>query len=99
MKPIPKRALSQEDIVFRREVADRLRILIPLVGGQTKAAKLMGISKTRLANWMSESDPQMSSIRHLAILCKHKGCTLDYIYRGEHPGMEASLSEKIREVE
>lgn len=99
MKPPPKRALDKDDLLFRLETADRLRILVSLLGGSTKVSKVMGISKSRLGNWMLEKAPQMPSLRHLSILCKDRGCTLDYIFRGEHPGLEATLSEKIRQVE
>jgi transcriptional regulator with XRE-family HTH domain len=99
MKPIPKRATDKGAQQFRRQVADRLQILIPIVGGNKVAAKIMGIGKTRLSNWMSPDNPNMASIEHLAILCKTTGCTLDYIFRGVQAGLTAELADKIREAE
>lgn len=99
MKPLPKRAHGKEALVFRREVAGRLRILVSFLGEKTETAKLMGISKSGLSNWISLDDPNLPSVMPLIRLCEATGCTLDYIFRNDLSGVTTALAGKIREAQ
>jgi transcriptional regulator with XRE-family HTH domain len=102
MKPLQKRAHGKEALVFRRAVAARLQILVAVLRPQhnkTELAKLMGVSKSHLSNWIRSDNPLLPSVEPLIRLCENKGCTLDYIYRGVLVGVTEPLASKIREAQ
>jgi transcriptional regulator with XRE-family HTH domain len=96
MKALPKRAHGEEALLFRRGIAGRLRLIVDVVGGKSDLAALMGISRSRLSNWISDDEPNLPSIEPIIRLCDATGCTLDYIFRDIWSGLTADLAERLR---
>jgi transcriptional regulator with XRE-family HTH domain len=99
MKALPKRAHGKEALLFRRDIAGRLRLLVDVIGDKSEVAEIMGISRSGLSNWISPDKPLKPSIEPLIRLCNATGCTLDYIYRGIPAGLTADLANRLRERE
>jgi transcriptional regulator with XRE-family HTH domain len=87
----------QSALVFHRQAGDRLRRSIAATGLQfVEAARIMGISKSQLGNWMRGDAP----IRpfELALFCRATGVTTDFVLLDDPSclpkRLHSALSEK-----
>ena len=79
----------------KEHVADNLRRIVAVIGGsQTAIATRLGVSKSRLGNWLrgdNYPDPYA-----MWLLCLHYGVTMEWIYRGETFGLPSVLADGLR---
>ena len=88
--------LSQSD--FRRAAGYRLRRAIQACGMSfVSAAKIMGISKTHLGNWMRGEGP--IDTYKLYILCRATPITADYVLMDDPSGLPAIILERLLQAE
>ena len=70
-------------------------MIVGVIGGpQSAIAARLGVSKSKLGNWLrgdNYPDPYA-----MWLLCRHYGVTMDWIYRGEIFGLPVSLADGLR---
>lgn len=86
--------LPQSD--FHVECGERLRKLIDLLGiRQVEAARLMGISKHVLRNWLAGENPVQAY--PLYRLCRSKGVDFNYVFLGDWNRLPFELARKLED--
>lgn len=80
---------------FQRRVAENLTLIIGVLGpSQVEIARRIGVSPSRLGNWMrADNFPDEYAMWRL---CEEYGVTMDWIYRGRIYGLPAELADGLR---
>jgi transcriptional regulator with XRE-family HTH domain len=86
------------DTLYRGDVGRRLRAAIDALGiTYTDAAGELGISTSKLGNWMrGENYPAQYTLKQF---CDRYGITAEWIYRGIVTGLPSDLANKLWKVE
>jgi len=82
------------------EIALRLRALLEAVDlDQTAAAKRIGVSTSRLGNWLSGKPKTTITIANAVKVCDEFGATLDWICRAKRDRLPHELVLALVEID
>ena len=79
----------------KKEVAANLRLICAVIGGhQSDIAAAIGVSKSKLGNWLrGDNYPDPFA---MWLLCERYGVTMDWIYRGRLFGLPSHLADGLK---